>query len=128
MKLLHSMPPYNFMGLEPELSNFSSAKVTVLPVPYDSTTSYRSGARDGPRAIIQASRNMELYDDELGYEPSRIGIFTLDELEPSMKSPEETIKRVEKVFDGLIENKKFPVMLGGEHITIDVEGYKVGGS
>jgi agmatinase len=115
MRLLHSLPPYNFMGLERELSNFSSAKVAILPVPYDSTASYRSGARDGPRAILQASRNMELYDDELGYEPSIVGISTLDELEPSMKSPEETIKRVEKVFDELIENKKFPIMLGGEH-------------
>lgn len=115
MRLLHSLPPYNFMGLEPELSNFSSAKAVILPVPYDSTTSYRSGTKDGPRAIIQASRNMELYDDELGYEPSMIGISTLDEVEPSMKSPEDTINRVEKVFDELIGSKKFPVMLGGEH-------------
>jgi len=115
MRLLHSLPPYNFMGLEPELSNFKNAKVAVLPVPYDSTTSYRSGARDGPRAIIQASRNLELYDDDLGYEPSEIGIATLDELEPSRSSPEETINRVEKVFEELIENRKFPVMLGGEH-------------
>ena len=123
MRLLHSLPPYNFMGLEPEFSNFANARVAILPVPYDSTTSYRSGARDGPRAIIQASRNMELYDDELEYEPSIVGISTLDELEPSMKSPEETISRVEKVFDELIENKKFPVMLGGEH-TLSIGAVK----
>jgi agmatinase len=58
---------------------------------------------------------MELYDEELGYEPARIGIHTLDELEPSRNSPEETVKRVEEVVAEIIENKKFPLMLGGEH-------------
>jgi agmatinase len=115
MRLLHSRPPYNFPGVEPELTSFDKARVVVLPVPYDSTACYRSGARNGPHAIITASRQMELYDEELGYEPTRVGIHTLDELEPSMNSPEETIKRVEKAVDEIVENKKFPLMLGGEH-------------
>ncbi|NYZ78736.1 agmatinase [Candidatus Micrarchaeota archaeon] len=115
MRLLHSRPPYNFPGIEPELSAFEKAKVVVFPVPYDSTTCYRSGTRNGPHAIITASRQMELYDEELGYEPARVGIHTLDELEPSMNSPKETIDRVEKVVAGIIESKKFPLMLGGEH-------------
>jgi agmatinase len=113
MKLLHSRPPYNFVGIE-EIP-FEKAKVVVFPVPYDATTCYGSGSRNGPHAIITASRQMELYDEELGYEPARIGIHTLDELEPSMNSPEETIDRVEKAIAEIIENKKFPLMLGGEH-------------
>jgi agmatinase len=115
MRLLHSRPPYNFPGIEPELSSFEKAKVVVFPVPYDSTTCYRSGTRNGPHAIITASRQMELYDEELGYEPARMGIHTLDELEPSMNSPEETVKRVERVIGEIVESKKFPLMLGGEH-------------
>lgn len=111
--LLHSRPPYNFCGSFD--MTFEKAKVVVLPVPYDSTTSYRGGARDGPHAIISASRNMELHDLELGCDISGAGIYTLDELEPSMASPEKTIERVENAFGLLLEKNKFPVMFGGEH-------------
>jgi agmatinase len=111
--LLHSRPPYNFCG-QPDMT-FDEAKVAVLPVPYDSTTSYRNGTRDGPQAMIAASRNMELYDLECNCDISKVGIFTLDELEPSMASPEKTIARVEEAFGELLEKNKFPVMFGGEH-------------
>jgi len=113
MKLLHSLPPFNFCGIETK--GFDQCKVVILPVPYDSTTSYNPGARNGPHAMIQASRNMELYDEELGFTPADVGIFTLEELEPSMKSPEETIARVEEVVAEILENGKFPVVFGGEH-------------
>ena len=115
MKLLHSRPPYNFPGIESELSSFGRARVVVLLVPYDSTTCYKGGSRNGPHAIITASRQMELYDEELGYEPAGIGIHTLDELEPSMNSPEETVERIEDAVSEIIENRKFPLVLGGEH-------------
>ena len=62
MKLLHQLPPYNLFGIEDQ--DYERAKVVAIPVPYDSTTSYKSGARDGPHAIIDASRNLELYDEE----------------------------------------------------------------
>jgi len=113
LKLLHSLPPFNFCGIDGV--DFESAKAVVLPVPYDSTTSYNPGARNGPHAMIQASRNMELYDEELGYSPADIGIFTLDELEPSMKSPEDEVARVEEAVGEILEAKKFPVVFGGEH-------------
>lgn len=113
MKLLHARPPFNFCG--DERSDFNECKVVVLPVPYDSTTSYNPGARNGPHAIIQASRNLEWYDVELRGSPGDIGIFTLDELEPSMKSPEETIARVEEAITEILEKGKFPVVIGGEH-------------
>ena len=113
MKLLNSLPPFNFCGTE--WVQFEKCKVVVLPVPYDSTASYNPGARNGPHAIIQASRNMELYDEELGFSPADIGIYTLDELEPSMKSPEDQVARVEEAVGEILEEKKFPVTLGGEH-------------
>ncbi len=107
--------PQNFGGLPPEFSRFSSARAVVLPVPYDLTTSYISGTRHGPQAIIDASTHLELYDEELHSEPYRLGIHTLPPLEPSAAGPEETIQRVEEVIRWLIERDKFPVMLGGEH-------------
>lgn len=115
MRLLHSLPPYNFAGLEEELSDFGKARVVVLPVPYDSTVCYAPGTRNGPHAIISASRNMELYDEELGWEPARVGIHTLDELEPSKESPNETVRRVEEAVKEILKSKKFPLILGGEH-------------
>lgn len=113
MKMLHSLPPFNFCGIDG--LDFEKSKVAVLPVPYDSTTTYNPGARNGPHAIIQASRNMELYDEEMGYSPAEVGIFTLDELEPSMKSPEDMVARVEAAVTEILEAGKFPVVLGGEH-------------
>lgn len=107
--------PQNFGGLPPEFSRFSSARAVVLPVPYDLTTSYVTGTRHGPHAIVDASTHLELYDEELHSEPYRLGIHTLPPLEPSAAGPEETIQRVEEVISWLIERAKFPVMLGGEH-------------
>ena len=111
--LLHSRPPYTFCGMEGERPE--KCGVFVLPVPYDSTTSYRGGARDGPHAIISASRNMELLDLELGCDISKVGINTLDELEPSSNSPAKTVTRVEEAVGEIAAAGKFPVMLGGEH-------------
>jgi agmatinase len=113
MKLLHALPPYNFCGVEEK--GFDECKIVVLPVPYDSTTSYNSGARNGPHAIIQASRNMEWYDEEIGKSPAEVGIFTLDEMEPSMKSPEDMVARVQEAVAEILEAEKFPIVFGGEH-------------
>jgi len=106
--------PFNFAGLDPEFSSFETSRVAVLPVPYDFSTSYQGGTRWGPSAILAASRNMEVWDDELG--PTyRAGIHTLPELEPTALGPGEMVKRVEQAFDWLYDSGKLPVMLGGEH-------------
>jgi agmatinase len=105
----------NFAALPPHYSEFETSKVVILPVPYDSTTTWRSGSRDGPLAIIDASQHLELYDHELDREVHLAGIHTLPELQPSMKGPEETVMRVHEVASDLIRKGKFVVMLGGEH-------------
>jgi agmatinase len=84
-------------------------------VPYDATTTSSAGARDGPRAIIDASEDMELYDLALGREPYRVGIHTLPELAVHAGSPEAMVRRVEDVVGELLESGKFVVTLGGEH-------------
>ena len=108
-----TLEPYNFGGLEKQ--NYKSSKIIIVPVPYESTTYYLSGTKEGPWAIINASRHIELYDQELEKDVSRAGIFTLEELEPSKNSPKETILRIEGVIDKILNDEKIPVMLGGEH-------------
>lgn len=90
-------------------------RFSVLPVPYDLTASYTSGMRNGPRAIIEASTHMELYDDELKCEPYEAGIETLPSLEPTALGPREMIKRVRSAASRIIASKRIPVLIGGEH-------------
>ena len=106
--------PYNFAGLEADYSALETSRVAVLPVPYDFSTSYQGGTRWGPNAILAASRNMEVWDDELGA-TYRAGIHTLPELETTALGPGEMARRVETAFDWIYEQGKLPVMLGGEH-------------
>jgi agmatinase len=108
-------PPQNFAGLIPPYSNLTTAKVVILPVPYDSTTEWHSGTREGPQAIINASRYLELYDIELEREIYKIGIHTLPEVQPSFDSPEKMIDKVHRIARELIKQAKFLAMLGGEH-------------
>lgn len=118
------MPPYNLFGLESQ--DYVSAKVVVLPVPYDSTASYKAGAREGPHAIIQASRNIELYSEELGTDISKIGIYTLDELEPDVNSAEGMVNRIEKEVSILLNDSKIPLLLGGDH-SISIGAFRAVG-
>jgi agmatinase len=111
------LEPFNFGGMSEQ--SYQKSKVVVFPVPYDSTTYYKPGAKDGPRAIIDASRHMEIFDINSQRSVKDADIFTLEELEPSKNSPRETLLRVEKVVTRLLKDKKTPLMLGGEHsITV----------
>ncbi len=118
MEPLNTLPKYNLFGLEEQ--DYKKAKVVVLPVPYDSTLTYKAVAREGPHAIIDASRNLELYSYELGCDISKkIGIYTTDEIAPDLSSPENMIKRIKKEIGIVLDDGKIPMMLGGDHsITI----------
>src|SRR3989338_6852296 len=106
---------FKFCGLEDKYSSWEKSKIAVLPVSYDLTTSYKSGASMGPRAIIDASRYMETYDDETEKEIYKSGIYTAKEIRPVNPEPEEIIKKVEEEVNAILKAKKFPVVLGGEH-------------
>jgi agmatinase len=106
--------PQNFGGLDPEFSALAVARAAVLPVPYDLTTTYQGGTRLGPRAILTASQNMELWDEEIGA-IYRAGIHTLAELEPAAEGPAAMVARVEQAVDWILEQGKLPAILGGEH-------------
>ncbi|HTZ40171.1 MAG TPA: agmatinase [Syntrophales bacterium] len=105
----------NFGGIDPTYASLDRAAFVVVPVPYDLTTTYQGGARKGPSAILEASCNMELYDEELQTEPFRAGIHTLPPLEAVAAGPEGMLERVEEEISGILDEEKIPVLLGGEH-------------
>jgi agmatinase len=109
----HFSIPNNFGAIPYELSEYETSRIVILPVPYDATTTFRPGTRDGPRAIINASKAVEFYDDELEKNYSA-GICTLDELEP-LDSAALMNKRVYEAAQKLLSDGKILVMLGGEH-------------
>ena len=110
-------PARGFMHLEQEYTDFETARVVVTPVPFDGTTCYQPGTREGPRAIIDASRNLELYDAELRRSPYRVGIHTLRAVEIVNGDAEAMVNRTELVTGALLDRGKFVVTLGGDHLT-----------
>jgi agmatinase len=107
--------PFTYGGLLPEDSAFEQAQVVILPIPYEQTTTYGTGTKKGPQALIDASRHMELYDEELDYEVYQVGIHTLRELETVASGPAAMMDRITEVTRGLLDGGKFVVGLGGEH-------------
>ncbi len=109
------LPPRAFAGLPPLYSDMQQSRAVIVPVPYDSTSEWRSGSRHGPQAIIDASQYLELYDLEQDREAYRVGICTLPEVEPVLSGPDAMIERVYEVIRGLIQQEKLVVVLGGDH-------------
>ncbi len=107
--------PWNFLALPENLSNYKTARVVVLPIPYEGTVSYGAGTRNGPAAIIAASRQVETYDREFGGEPCSVGIATLGELEQVSSGPKEMISRIHSAASEILNDGKFLLSLGGEH-------------
>lgn len=109
--------PHTFMGLDEAASDFTRARSVILPVPYESTTSYGGGTGRGPRAILDASRYIELYDQELDGEPWESGIATLPQLELTGAGAAEAMAELRDAYDRLLSvaDDRFVVLLGGEH-------------
>ena len=104
----------NFGGIYPAHS-LREATFVVVPVPYDLTSTYQPGSRRGPTAIIEASTNMELYDDELKKETYLAGIHTMLPVEIDARGPKNMVNAVRKKISKIVGLDKIPVMLGGEH-------------
>jgi agmatinase len=112
-----------FGGTTPTTTDFSKARVVILPVPLDRTTSYVSGTRNGPHEILVASSHMELWDEETGTDVHSIGIFTLPEMEFPFAAMDQVVCEIRRVTSELVSRGKFPLILGGEHsITPAVVG------
>jgi len=102
-------------GADLNYVDYEKAKVIMLPVPYEETVTYRRGTANGPMAVIEASGNMELFDEELGVETHKIGVHTMAPLDTSGLSPEAVIEKVHKAEKDVLTAGKFPVLIGGEH-------------
>ena len=110
-------------GTTPTTTDFEHARVVILPIPLDRTTSYVPGTRNGPHEILVASSHMELWDEETQTDVHSIGIFTLPEMEFPFASMDEVVGEIRRVTSELIKRDKFPLVLGGEHsITPAVVG------
>jgi agmatinase len=105
----------NFGGIDEEqYSSFDAARILVWPVSYEGTVSYGGGTGGGAMAIVDASRNMELYEEETNSEVYKVGIHTLDEFAPR-ETPDAMMSSLYDRTKELLETDKFICMLGGEH-------------
>lgn len=105
----------NYAALEEEYSSLKKSKAVVMQVPYDKTATYLKGTVNGPQVIIDASKKMELFDEELNQETYKIGIHTMDPLPVQDLTPEAMIEKVYGSVLELLKANKFPIILGGEH-------------
>jgi agmatinase len=111
----HAQLPFTFGALEQDAGSFDGAAAIVLPVPFERTTSYVPGTKNGPREIIAASGQVELYDEELGREICDVGIHTLPAMESPFASTDDAFAEMRRVAAWLAGAGKFFVALGGEH-------------
>lgn len=109
--------PHTFLGLDEAGSDFDAARSAILPVPYESTTSYGGGTSAGPGAILEASRYIELYDQELDDEPWTSGIATLPQLQLTGAGAGAAMAELRESYDRVLAEAgdRFVLMLGGEH-------------
>ena len=89
-------------------------KVTVVPFGLEKTVSYGGGTKNGPKEIIKASHQVELFDEELNKEPRKeIGIKTLKPF--TIKNIKQALNQLSQINKKIIESNKFPLVFGGEH-------------
>jgi agmatinase len=104
-----------FGGLPPGTTSFDNARVAILPIPLDRTTSYVPGTRTAPHEILVASSHMEQWDEETEADIHDIGVCTLPEMELPYASMDEVMHEIERVSGEVVSRGKFPFILGGEH-------------
>ncbi|MFW5701619.1 MAG: agmatinase [Bacteroidota bacterium] len=106
----------NFLALEGEHSDFERSEIAVVSVPYEHTTSYGHGTSQGPESIIEASQQVEFYDEEFDRELCfDKGIATLEPLDLNLKYNSEALDEIRANIRRLLDMDKFVVTLGGEH-------------
>lgn len=113
--MINTFNTHNFCGLTESYCSKDKSHFFVLPIPYESTTTYRPGTRSGPQAIIDASVNMELYDEELHQETYKFGIHTLPFIESIASGPQHMTDALTRYASKEIKENKTLISLGGEH-------------
>ncbi len=103
----------NFGGNE-VVYDYPGSEIVILPVPYDETSTWMKGSDKGPDAILEASVNLEFYDIETASEAHLKGIHTVEPV-LEKETPESMVKAVYDRTLALLADKKFPVIIGGNH-------------
>ena len=106
-----------FLGVEEKyLKSANDAKVVVVPFGLEKSVSYGGGTKNGPKAIIKASKQVELFDEEFWCEPFRkYGVATLKNPKIDYNSVVKSLEQLEQITAKILDAKKFPLILGGEH-------------
>jgi agmatinase len=108
------MQTKTYAGIPEEFAKLEKAKVVLIPVPYDGTSTWQKGADKGPQAFLEASENMELYDIETDTEVYQQGVFLADAVTEN-SSPEAMVDAVHQATKRYIKKNKFVTIFGGEH-------------
>ena len=108
------MTTNTYAGIPQELGKLENAKIVLIPVPYDGTSTWQKGADKGPEAFLNASENMELYDIETETEVYKQGIYLADAVTEN-SSPETMVDAVHATTKSFIKKNKFVTLFGGEH-------------
>tara|TARA_R110002049_G_scaffold279949_2_gene459122 strand:- start:18060 stop:18995 length:936 start_codon:yes stop_codon:yes gene_type:complete len=108
------MKTSTYAGIPEEFAKLESAKIVLIPVPYDGTSTWQKGADKGPEAFLNASENMELYDIETGTEVYQQGVYLADAVTENA-SPEAMVDAVHQATKKYIKKNKFVTVFGGEH-------------
>lgn len=104
----------NYAGIEDKYASLDTAKIVLIPVPYDGTSTWVKGADKGPDAFLKASENMELYDIETNSEVYKKGVYLAPAITEN-SSPEKMVDAVHKTTKNYIKQDKFVTIFGGEH-------------
>ena len=108
------MQTKTYAGIPEELAKLEKAKIVLIPVPYDGTSTWLKGADKGPEAFLDASANMELYDIETDSEVYNQGVYLADAVTEN-SSPEAMVDAVHQATKKYIKKNKFVTIFGGEH-------------
>ena len=108
------MKTKTYAGIPEEYARLEHAKIVLIPVPYDGTSTWQKGADKGPEAFLEASENMELYDIETDTEVYKEGIYLSDAITEN-SSPENMVDAVHLMTKNYIKKNKFVTIFGGEH-------------
>ena len=112
------MPSLNFLDLK--FLPVKEAEAVILPIPYEATTTYGAGTREGPGAILAASRQVELWDEEDHWDPSqKVRLATAPDIAPEVSGPGAMVERIKRTVKPWVDQGKVIFALGGEH-TITV--------
>ena len=104
----------NYAGISDKYAKIDTAKIVLIPVPYDGTSTWQKGADKGPEAFLDASENMELYDIETDTEVYKQGVYLADAITEN-SSPEAMVEKVHEETKKYIKKNKFVTLFGGEH-------------